>query len=554
MSNLNRTLNQYFSIIGRGQSMFLACGMIVMGFGQNISAQVACNDFATTDFKKTVLAQGLESPVKLAVTKDGRVFYTRRTGGVMLLKPGATTPVEALAIAVNDNANNEDGVLGIALDPKFESNSYIYVYHTLKSPMGYYLSRYTVVADKLTAGKTVLTIPHIFTVYGALIIHGAGAIAFDPAGNILIATGDLKITAGGFPVPVNENTTNFDAQATSANSNSLLGKILRITPKEDGTYSIPAGNLFPDGTPNTKPEIYAMGVRNPFTLTVDPLTGWAYSGEVGPDGVDGPIASQDEVNQIKQSGNFGWPYLSGDNQAYSDMGGKKYDAAALVNNSKNNTGVKTLPAGTKALFWFSNQGSWPITGIKPQGGSRCIKVGGFYRFNPSIANEKRLPPAMDNGFFMANHEEDNATLRFFKLGQDGSLASVKTVTTGLARPMAFEVGPDGALYIIEWGSDKGHWFNGANGPDGKVSKIEYTGTCSVTGIASKALLGKNEKPNLIALLAGSEILFPAWSNFVTAYGFDGKKKFTVLNRGSKTKSVVPPSHKSELLYLQFSRH
>ncbi len=530
------------------KTLMLAGCLGAMGAAR-VNAQ--CTDFATTDFKKTVLTQGLESPVKIAITKDGRIFFTRRTGGVMLLKGGTVS--EALGITVNDNTNNEDGVLGIALDPKFESNAFIYVYHTLKSPMGYYLSRYTVVADKLTAEKTILTIPHPFAAYGALIIHAAGALAFDPAGNLLIANGDLKITAGGFAVPVNENTSNFDAQATSANSNSLLGKILRITPKDDGTYTIPTGNLFAPGTANTKPEIYAMGTRNPFTLTIDPQTGWAYSGEVGPDGTDGPIASQDEVNQIKQASNLGWPYLSGDNQAYSDMAGKKYDPANLVNNSKNNTGVKTLPAGTKSLFWFSNNASWPITGIKPQTGNRCIKVGGFYRFSVSTANPNRLPPAMDNGFFMANHEEDNSTLRFFKLGADGSLTSVKTVTTGLARPMAFEVGPDGALYIIEWGSDRGHWFNGTSGPDGKISRLDYTGTCSSTGITPKDLNRKAEKANLVAVLAGSELSFPQWSNHVVGYGTDGKVRFALAKAGAANRAKVPEGLNSELMYLQFSK-
>ncbi|MDB5047027.1 MAG: hypothetical protein JWO30_98 [Fibrobacteres bacterium] len=520
MGNTKTTqTHRHLSAAAGLKSLLLAGCVLAAGAGR--AAGQACNDFATTDFKKTVLTtKGLESPMKMAVAKDGRIFFTERTGSVLVLKPGAADPVEILPITVNDNRNNEDGVLGIALDPKFESNSFVYVYHTLKTPMGYRLSRYTLVGDALTAEKVVLSIPHPFSAYGALIIHAAGAIAFDPSGNLLIAAGDLKITAGGFAVPVNENTDNFDAQATSANSNSLLGKILRITPKDDGTYSIPAGNLFPAGTANTKPEIYAMGVRNPFTLTIDPKTGWAYSGEVGPDGSDGPIPSQDEVNQIKQASNLGWPYLSGDNQAYSDMSGKKYDPANLVNNSKNNTGIKNLPAGTKSLFWFSNSTSWPIAGIKPQTGNRCIKVGGFYRFDPMGTNPKRLPPAMDNGFFMANHEEDNATFRFFKLADDGSLTSVKTVLTGLARPMDFKVGADGALYVIEWGGDNAHWLNDLKG---KISRIDYTGACSTTGIKSNAS-GKSSSANkLLTVFPGERIEFPGFATKVDLYSMNGEK-------------------------------
>ncbi len=545
----NDLVSRKFSSRMVGLVGVLVLALPVLGLQGLVHAQ-ACGDFMEAEFKKTTLLSGLESPMKMALAKDGRIFFSLRTGSVMVLKPGATTAIKILSVAVANNIGNEDGVLGIALDPKFESNSWIYVYHTLETPIGFYLSRYTLSGDALIEEKKVLTIPHPFSSYAGspLIIHAAGAIEFDPSGNILISTGDLKITSGGFDIPVNENTTNFDAQATSANSNSLLGKILRITPKDDGTYSIPTGNLFPAGTANTKPEIYAMGTRNPFTLTIDPQTGWAYSGEVGPDGVDGPIQSQDEINQIKLASNLGWPYLSGDNQAYNDMNGKKYNPGTLVNNSKNNDGIKTLPAPTKSLFWFSNTQSSPITGITVSNGRRCIKVGGFYRFNPAGVNPKRLPPAMNNGFFMANHEEDNATLRFFKLGDDGSLASVKTVLTGLARPMDFKIGPDGVLYAIEWGSDNGHWLNKT---DGKISKIEYSGACSVTGIVKDSNFGKYEKTVLTTVTANTEIVFPEGFNFVKGYDLRGKFMFDLKKDGAGTALQAPVGERKGLMYLKF---
>lgn len=524
---------------------------IAASFMAVVAKAQSCTDFSPTDFKKTTLTSGLESPMKMAIAKDGRIFFVQRTGNVMLLKPGTTTSIKIGNLAVANNDNNEDGVLGIALDPKFESNSYIFIYHTLQTPIGYYVDRYTLVGDALTAEKRILSIPHVYPSYDSKpqIIHAAGAIEFDPAGNLLIATGDIKITMGGFAVPVNENNFNFDAQGTSANSNSLLGKILRITPKEEGGYSIPSGNLFVTGTANTKPEIYAMGVRNPFTLTVDPQTGWAYSGEVGPDGTGTPINSQDEVNQIKVAANLGWPYLTGDNQAYNDMNGTKYDAANLVNNSKNNTGIKTLPAPTKSLFWFSNVTSWPITGVKPAGGSRCIKIGAFYRYNAAIANAKKLPPAMDNGFFMANHEENDAMVRFFKLGADGSLVSIKNFMTGFFRPMDFKIGPDGAFYAIDWGTDNGHWFNGttAGVKDGKITKVEYTGSCS-TGLngLKENRISKSDKVLYMATV-GSKIQFPVWANSVEGFDLSGKRVFKV-----KKSEATSALEQSGIFHLVFS--
>lgn len=540
--------------MGMKPMLALALGALAVCLPRIASAQAGCTDFQAADFKKVPLVTGIDSPLKMGIAADGRIFYIERSGAVRLLKPGATAPVQALKLAVADGTQNEDGVLGIALDPKFATNSWIYLYHTLANPMGYRISRFTVVGDILdpASEKVLMKWNHLFTSYGNLIIHGAGAIAFDPQGNLLVSTGDLMHTTDGpTQTPVNEASQVYDAQRTSANSNSYFGKILRITPKDDGTYSVPAGNLFAAGTANTLPEIYAMGVRNPFTLTIDPKTGWAYSGEVGPDGSDGAIPSQDEVNQIKAAGNFGWPYLTGDNQAYADINGKKFDPANLVNNSKNNTGIKNLPAPVKSLFWYGYNSSWPITGIKPNAGNRCIKIGGFYRFNPAGTNPKRLPPAMDNGFFMANHN-DNEPLRFFKLDDAGALVSAKTVLTGLARPISSEVGPDGALYVMEWGGDNGHWFNKANGI---LSRVDYTGTCSTTSLAPRFLGTAFKKDALVTLSPGSRIPFPDGANHADAYDLKGGKLFSAhmdLNRHG-LQATVPGGVPAGLMYLKYRK-
>ena len=136
--------------------------------------------------------------------------------------------------------------------------------------------------------------------------------------------------SGGYaPIDEREGRAPWDAQKSAANTNSFNGKIIRIRPKADGTYEIPAGNLFPPGTPKTRPEIYAMGCRNPWRMSVDEKTGYVYWGEVGPDaGDDGPRGSRgyDEINQAKKAGNFGWPYFVGNNFAYADYDYTTQDA------------------------------------------------------------------------------------------------------------------------------------------------------------------------------------------------------------------------------------
>ena len=109
--------------------------------------------------------------------------------------------------------------------------------------------------------------------------HSGGALEFGPNGNLFIAVGDNTnpFESSGFaPTDEREGRKAWDAQRSAANTNDLRGKILRIMPKADGTYAIPEGNLFPEGTPKTRPEIYVMGNRNPFRHSIDSETGYLY--------------------------------------------------------------------------------------------------------------------------------------------------------------------------------------------------------------------------------------------------------------------------------------
>jgi hypothetical protein len=117
--------------------------------------------------------------------------------------------------------------------------------------------------------------------------HAGGDIGFDKDGNLFLSTGDdtNPFASSGY-TPIDDQpaaTRTYDAQRSSGNTNDLRGKLLRIKVGEDGKYTIPAGNLFAPGTMSTKPEIYAMGFRNPFRFSVDKRTGYVYLGEYGPE-------------------------------------------------------------------------------------------------------------------------------------------------------------------------------------------------------------------------------------------------------------------------------
>src|SRR5690606_29126629 len=176
--------------------------------------------------------------------------------------------------------------------------------------------------------------------------HSAGGLLFGADKLLYIATGDntnAEEAEGYIPIDERPGRELADAQGTTANSNDLRGKILRIKPESNGTYSIPDGNLFPKDGSKGRPEIYVMGTRNPYRLSIDSKTGFLYWGDVGPatkvPGNEGML-SYDEINQARQAGFFGWPYFLGENEAFPHYNfetkteGPKFNPDKPVNNSR----------------------------------------------------------------------------------------------------------------------------------------------------------------------------------------------------------------------------
>ena len=260
--------------------------------------------------------------MSLEVAPDGRVFFVERGGAVKIYNPA--TGSTGLAGQLNTYTGDEHGLLGIALDPDFATNHWVYLFW---SPAGAVsdqrLSRFTLVGNQLdmASEKILLT----FHTDRSNTNHEAGSLAFGPGGELYISTGDNTnpFESSGFaPIDERPGRAIFDAQRSAGNTNDLRGKILRIKPQPDGTYTIPAGNLFPADGSAGRPEIYVMGNRNPFRISIDAETGWLYWGEVGPDASNdsatrGP-RGYDEINQARQAGNFGWPYIIADNKPYRD--------------------------------------------------------------------------------------------------------------------------------------------------------------------------------------------------------------------------------------------
>ncbi|GIJ26209.1 hypothetical protein Vqi01_13710 [Micromonospora qiuiae] len=435
-----------------------------------------CRASLTSSFEKVTLDSNTNNPMELDVAPDGRVFYIERDGRVQIIKPDTGNTATALSLDVF--TGNEDGLIGMRLDPDFADNGWIYLYY---APAGggprNYLSRFTVTGDRIdkASEKVVLQVD----TQRNTCCHAGGTMTFDSAGNLYLATGDNTnpFSSDAYtPIDERPGREDYDAQRTSGNTNDLRGKVIRIHPEDDGTYTIPAGNLFPPGTEKTRPEIYAMGFRNPFRIGIDLATDVLYVADYGPDansanpnrGPEGLV----EWNIVDRPGNFGWPYCHGANRAYNDYqfpsgpSGPKFDCDNLVNDSPNNTGLTNLPPAIPATVDY---GYAPNPRFPEIGGGGAPMGGPVYRYDANLDSDRKWPAYYDGKALFG--EWNQSRMYTMQVTRDGkSLVDINRLLDGMTfiRPMDFEFGPDGAMYLIEWGSG----FGGNNDNSG-VYRIDY---------------------------------------------------------------------------------
>jgi len=443
-------------------------------------------------YKIEVLTENIPQPMELELAPDGRIFFNELGGNLKIYKPASHEVVKAGSIAVF--AQQENGFLGFALDPAFSSSQWIYLYYSPTNFVGQRLSRFSMKGDQLDLSSEIQVLQ--FGEQREECCHHAGSVEFGPDGNLYISTGDNTNPGGdsdGYaPIDERPGRNPFDAQKSAANTQDLRGKILRIRPMPDGTYTIPEGNLFPKDGAEGRPEIFVMGCRNPWRMSIDERTGFVYWGEVGPDaGGDGRRGPRgyDEINQARKAGNFGWPYFVGSNFAYSYFNfatktvGAKYDPLQPTNNSPNNTGAKVLPPAEPALiYWpYGESKEFPMLG---QGG-RTACAGPVYHFKPEFRNSGGFPDYYDNCLLF--YDWQRPFLKWARLDSDSRLTAIEPFTGAttvvnerdkvnaalargefvIQRPVDSQFGPDGCLYLLDYGET---W--GAN-KDSRLLKISY---------------------------------------------------------------------------------
>lgn len=426
-------------------------------------------------FTKTVFTQNLNEPMELDFLSEKEIVFIERKGDLHLynLEQGRDSVIATLDVF----SGLEDGLLGLAVDPNYKENHWIYLYYSENKGVDQQnLSRFVLENGllDLNSEKILLQVP----TQREECCHSAGSLEFGPDGNLFLSTGDnTSPRADGYaPLDHREGRMPWDAQKSAGNTNDLRGKILRIRPEDDGTYSIPDGNLFPKDTPKTRPEIYVMGNRNPYRISIDSRTGYLYWGEIGPDANGDSLnlgpKGYDEINQARKAGNFGWPYFIADNQPYHtrDYGanttGTAYDSLQPANTSPNNTGLQELPPSEPAMIYYpyGTSDRFPALGS----GSRNAMAGPIYYHDDYPDGALKWPDYFD-GKLLA-YDWMRGWVFAITLKSDGSYEKMTQIVPNMELHNTIDMvfGPDGALYLLEYGSG---WFS--QNADATLSRIGF---------------------------------------------------------------------------------
>ncbi|MFE7507557.1 PQQ-dependent sugar dehydrogenase [Promicromonospora sp. NPDC057488] len=504
------------------------------GHDEHDGEAAAAADTDWANYEKILLTKDVGEPIDMAVLPDLRVLHTARNGEVRVTDPatGVTKVVNTLDVY----ANSEDGLQGIALAPDFEESNQVYLVYAPRdadgdgaadTPAGnapntlpagedesYWdqwvgvnrLARYTWTGDALDldSEQPILDIE----VQRGQCCHVGADIDFDGEGNLYLSTGDNTPagTPGANGYAPNNDAPNmnpgFDSRRGAGSTNDLRGKILRIDvkdeiaagtpPGEGSTYDVPAGNLFAPGTEDTRPEIFVMGVRNPFRIEVDPETSSLTWGDYGPD-AGAANADRGPMGYVEWNAvglddphNAGWPYCHGPNAAYNEWNFETatprefFDCAAPVNNSRWNTGLTDLPPSRAATLYYGDQpGQQPRDELVNFGtGSGQAPMGGpVYHYDADSTAPGKLPEYWDGKAFFGEFSQDylaafSVDWSTFEVGEIEDFFPNSALTAaGMPindNPIDLEFGPDGSLYVLEYGDG---FFR--QNPDSGLYRIDH---------------------------------------------------------------------------------
>ncbi|WP_018353281.1 PQQ-dependent sugar dehydrogenase [Longispora albida] len=387
----------------------------------------AAHAVVPSGFSEAVVASPT-APTAMELAPDGRIFVSEQAGALRVIKNGAMLPQPFLTLDVD--ARSERGLLGIAFDPDFAANSYLYLYYTAPAPTPHNrVSRFTANGDQAVPGseKIILELPTL----GTALVHNGGDIHFGPDGKLYI--------------PVGDNASSVKAQQLT----SPLGKILRIN--ADGT--IPPDNPFYGQTTGINRAIWALGLRNPFTAAFQPGTGRYFINDVGLD-------TWEEINEGQAGANYGWPTVEGPSTdtrfttplfAYQHDGDIATTGCAITGGVFYNPKTAQFPGQYVGKYFFGDYCSSWIRQLNP-GNAAVQPFGTKFRFVIDLA-------VSDDGYMWVLTRADKNPAAVTRISYDAAVAPMVTSdpqpqTVAIGDPVSFTVSASGtAPLAYQWQRD-----------------------------------------------------------------------------------------------------
>jgi glucose/arabinose dehydrogenase len=335
------------------------------------------------EFQDVPVVSGLSSPTAMQFSPDGRLFVAQQGGQLRVIKNGVLLSTPFLTLTVD--ASGDRGLLGVAFDPNFASNQFVYVFYTATTPAVHNrISRFKANGDVVdTAVSEAILLD--FNNLSSATDHNGGAIHFGRDGKLYAAHGD------------NHNASN------SQSLNNLIGKIIRMNPVPDPTAQIPPDNPFFSTASGKNRLIWTLGLRNPFTFSIQPGTSLTYVNDVGE-------ATWEEINDARAGRNFGWPTTEG-----------PFDSS-------------TFPQFTKPTYSYRHSGGMP---------AGCAITGGAFYNSPTPT----FPASYIGKYFFA----DYCSGWIYYINPSTPVTATQ-FAANISSPIDLKLGPDGALYYLARGT------------------------------------------------------------------------------------------------------
>lgn len=547
-------------------------------------AQAGCDALPpSSDFTVELVSIADGWPFDIVVDKDLKVYWVERLGAFKVWDPvsKAVTVIKQFDVMSTNFSgffgDVETGLEGLAFDNKFAVNHWIYIWYAVsngaatqhKLGPSYKLSRFTMTANNtqvdMASERVLLEMP-IF----AQCCHFGGDLRMSKDGLLYLSVGDnihFSYTGTGEARAYAGDGDYSDPRSTSSNTNDLRGKILRIKPiafpdadhplpGAGTTYTIPGGNLKDTWATTEKdkvrPEIFSMGHRNPFSLGVHPDKPWLVVGEAGG---DNPDEGDDEINIVTKPGNFGWPFLNGDNQTYLPdfWTGESYDPEAhlqaLDNNSQYNTGAKKLPPAVGSAISVSHGAvAMPMS---------CHGVTwGWVDYDSTTSSKTKWPPYLRGKAIVSGY--GNGNINVATVDSAGRVTKLETLFNtyfgGSNMNFNYNVlratqGPDGAFYV-----GRGHGIGFSHDNACRIYKVSYHGACAksagVNPAPARKLIGRLQS---VAHLGRTPVDLPPGIRRAEAFDVAGRKVWEARRAAAAedAEEIIPSSVPRGMLEIRY---